>query len=68
VLTFPISERTVKTRIGGLDCTLVIKGNTVVSIDPPGKNCPLYQRARFQANTTPWRKMNRFVSQEAIRW
>ncbi len=68
VVTFPISERTVKERIGGIDCTLVIKGNTVVSVDPPGKNCPLYRRARFHANTTPWHKVNRFVSQETIQW
>jgi hypothetical protein len=68
VLTFPISQRTAKARIGGVDCTLLLKGNTVVSIEPGGKNCPLYQRARFQANSTPWHKVNRFVSQEVIRW
>ena len=65
---FPISERTVKEKMGGADYTLVIKGNTVVSIDPPGKNCPLYQRGHFRKNQTRWRKVKRFVSNKQILW
>jgi hypothetical protein len=66
--TFPISERTVKARIGAVDYTLVIKGNTVVFIDPPGKICPLYQRDHYRENRTLWVKETRFVSEDEIDW
>jgi len=67
-MTFPIGERTVKERIGGADYTLIIKGNTVICIEPPGKNCPLYQREHYRTNQVHWRKMKRFVSNECIYW
>lgn len=65
-VTFPISERTVKEQIGHEEYTLVIKGNTVVFIDPPGENCPLYQRDHYRDNSVRWRKVKRFVSNELI--
>jgi hypothetical protein len=65
---FPISERTMKDRMGGVDYTLTVKGNTVVAIDPPGKNAPLFQRAHLRQNKTLWRTVNRFVSNERIDW
>ena len=67
-VTFPISERTVKERIGTADYTLVLKGNTVVSIDPPGENGPLYQRAQYRGNQASLRKVRRFVSEESVLW
>jgi hypothetical protein len=39
-----------------------------VKIDPPGKIMPLYQRAQVRENTTRWRKMQRFVPDQAIEW
>ena len=65
-MKFPISERTVKERIGGVDYTLVVKGNSVVFIDPPGKYAPLYQRDHYRENQVRWRKVHRFVSNELI--
>jgi len=50
MVSFPIGERTVKAKIGEVDYTLIVKGNTVVSVDPPGKLCPLYQRAHYREN------------------
>ena len=41
-LAFPISERTVEETVGGVHHTLVIRGNNVISISPPGKNYPFY--------------------------
>lgn len=68
-LKFPISERTVKERIGNQDYTLVIKGNTVISIDPPGKNGPLYQdRRKYQGSDVAWKTVDRFVPDLDIRW
>ena len=67
-ILFPIEERTVEQRIGNVDYTLVIKGNTVVHIDPPGKNCPLYQREHFRSDTAMCKKTERFVSDRIINW
>jgi hypothetical protein len=68
VVAFPIGERTVKDKLGDTVYTLVIKGNTVVSIDPPGKNGALYARANYRENQVSWRKVKRFVAEEEIRW
>ena len=67
-ITFPIHERTVTEMIGCVLYTMVIKGNDVVFIDPPGKNHPLYQRAHYRENQTRWRKVNRFVTKEDLKW
>jgi hypothetical protein len=62
-VTFPIETRTVKETIAGREYTLVIRGNTVCSIDPPGKYCPLYQRQYYLENNMPWRPATRFMSE-----
>ncbi len=68
-LFFPISERTVREKIGPNTYTLVIKGNTVVSIDPPGKNGPLYtDRAKYRTSEVAWNKVTRFVPEQEILW
>ena len=73
VMTFPISERTRKVHIqgppGGVnEYTLIIRGNTVVSIDPPGKYAPLYRRGHYRNGQTLYRKTTRFVSDENFGW
>ena len=47
---------------------LVRKGNDVVAIDPPGRVCPLYQRAHYRENEPRWRKLQRFVTDERVYW
>lgn len=59
-MNFPISERTVKTSIGDVSYTLIIKGNDVVSIDPPGQWQPFYQREHYREEVR-WVKRERFV-------
>lgn len=66
VLTFPISERVVNTVIGAVPYRLIIKGNDVVYIDPPGKWSPFYQRAHYRENQVRWVKRQRFVADEVI--
>jgi hypothetical protein len=69
VVTFPIHELTVQENIGPVKYTLVLKGNTVVSIDPKGKNVPLYQgRERYRSDQAPLKEVTRFVSNENIVW
>jgi hypothetical protein len=65
-VAFPIDERTVKEKIADKEYTLVIRGNTVISIDPPGKYCPLYQRDYYRMNQMPWRPVTRFVTAQVI--
>jgi hypothetical protein len=68
-LVFPITERTVKEKIGGVNYTLIIKGNTVVSINPPGKHYTFYQRAHYRENSVRWVKRPRFVwSRPLLQW
>jgi len=60
-ITFPIFERTVNTTIGNIPYTLIIKGNDVVSINPPGKWYPFYQREKYRENHVYWVNRERFV-------
>jgi len=66
---FPITERTVREKIGPQTYTLVVKGNTVVSIDPPGKNGALYtDRAKYRGTTIGWNNVERFVAEKQLLW
>ena len=67
-LSFPIGERTDVVHIEKQRFTLVRKGTEVVSIDPPGRFHPLYQRQHYRDGATRWRTIGRFVSHETINW
>jgi hypothetical protein len=67
-LKFPIPERTDRVTIWNMEYTLVRRGNDVVWIDPPGENCPLYQRGHYRGGRTLWKKVTRFVPDEEIKW
>ena len=67
-VNFPMPRRQTRETIGGVDYTLDIKGNTVIDIDPPGQNGPLYQRTYYAGNKAPLRKVERFIPKESIVW
>lgn len=67
-VTFPIPQSSRKETIGNTPYTLSIKGNTVVNIDPPGINGPLYQRNYYLTPKAPSRKVERFIPEESITW
>ena len=67
-MTFPQREYMIKEQLGDGIYTLTLKGNTVVDIEPPGRHCPLFQRAHYRENQARWRKVKRFVPEERIRW
>ncbi|MBN2292600.1 MAG: glycoside hydrolase family 127 protein, partial [Pirellulales bacterium] len=67
-LSFPIFERTDKVTIMGKPYTLIRKGNDVIHIDPPGKNCPLYQREKYREKKARSKKKTRFVAKQQIDW
>jgi hypothetical protein len=66
-MRFPIGEQVVHATIGNVEYKLEIRGNTVISIDPPGRNGPLYERAYYR-QPVRWRKVDRFVPQQTISW
>ena len=73
VFTFPIGERTETVHIQGPpgrvnEYQLVLRGNTVVSIDPPGKYHPLYQRGHYRNGKTLYRKVERYVPRSEMSW
>jgi len=67
-LTFPISERIDVVDVQKARYTLVRRGNEIVQIDPPGRYAPLYQRQHYRSDAVRWRRIERFVSDETIRW
>lgn len=67
-VSFPIAERIAKLDIEKHQYMVIARGNDVVRIEPPGKHCPLYLREHYRQDSTRWRKMERFVSNEAIQW
>ena len=68
ILTFPIFKRTDHAHIEKQPYTLVRKGNEVISIDPPGRYYPLYQRQHYSDDAPRWRRITRFISDEIINW
>jgi hypothetical protein len=67
-IQFPISERTLKNeKIGNRVYTLRIKGNNVVSVDPPGQQCPMYSRS-YQEASAPQLTVRRFMPNDDIAW
>lgn len=67
-LSFPISTRTVRETIGTRNYTLEIKGNTVVSVDPPGSYAAIYQRTHYRAEEAPMRRIQRFIADAELAW
>jgi DUF1680 family protein len=67
-MNFPIGERTVKVTTLGTEYSLVVRGSTVVSIDPPGRLAPFYQRDAARKSEVAWRQVSRFVSDQPISW
>ena len=68
-VTFPISIRTVSgEKVGGALYTYTIKGNTVITVEPPGKYHSLYQRDHYRADKAPWVERERFVPDTQIDW
>jgi hypothetical protein len=67
-LRFPIEERTDQVRIQGTEYTVVRRGNDVVSIDPPGRYFPSYDRGHYRTGQPLYQKVLRFVSREDFEW
>ena len=67
-VTFPISERQEEAVMSCKHYELIIRGDTVVDIFPPGQLGPLYQRAHYRQSEPRWLDVTRFVSDEQIEY
>lgn len=65
-LQCPIAERTEKLRIVDKDYKVIVRGNEIVDIDPPGVYHPLFQRSKYRQDKTQWRTVERFVTEEVV--
>ena len=61
-MTSPIKEQAEDAWIQKERYALVRKGNEIVWIDPPGRNCPLFMRDHYRDDATRWREIERFVA------
>ena len=67
-IAFPITERTIRTNLGGRPYTLILKGNEVVFMAPAGRYYPLYQRAHYREDKVRWVRRERFVADASLDW
>jgi len=67
-LTFPISETSKTIYVEKRAYRILLRGNTCVAIDPPGVNCPLFQRDHLRECVTRWRKRTQFLSDKLVDW
>ena len=58
----------VKEQLGDGIFTLTMKGSTVVAVDPPGRHCPIFQRAHLREDEVRWRRVQRFVPDRPVAW
>lgn len=68
VVSFPLAQRRDTIYVQNTNYKIMRKGSEVISIDPPGRYCPLYQRAHYRADSARWRKATRFVAEKALHW
>jgi len=61
-LSCPIAERTEKVTTPGGEYRVVVRGNTIVDMNPPGANHPLFNRAQYRQPEAGTRTVERFVS------
>ena len=65
---YPQERYMVKEQLGDGIFTLTMKGSTVVAVDPPGRICPIFQRAHYREDSVRWRQVERFVPDESVDW
>ena len=62
----PIAERSETISIVEEDYRVVVRGNDIVDIDPPGIHRPMFQRPQVRTKETQWRTVERFVPEAVV--
>jgi len=68
ILCFPITETAETIDVEKRTYRVLLRGNTCVAIDPPGVDCPLFERDFYRSTTTRWHKVTRFVADKVLDW
>jgi hypothetical protein len=67
-LRYPIREHAIRELLCDSIYALIVRGTTVVDIDPRGRTCPIYLRDHYRNPVTRWRSIRRYVPKERIEW
>ena len=67
-IAFPVAEREDRVRVLGDEYAVQWRGDTVVSIDPPGKNGPLYRREHMRKGNPPLVERDYHAPSPEIDW
>jgi hypothetical protein len=67
-LTFPIAEATSTVNVEKRTYRVLLRGNTCVAIDPPGRNVPLFKREHYRRSDTRWKKTSQFTPDRVLNW
>lgn len=62
----PIVERKETRVIMSKPYRLVIRGNEIVDIAPPGVHCPIFKRSHYRQDDTRWKSAERFISDRIL--
>lgn len=67
-LECPIPQRREWLDIEKRTYRVLLRGNTCVAIEPPGRNFPIFQRDHYTQDLACWRRIMRFVPERAVEW
>jgi hypothetical protein len=67
-MQYPIREYAIRELLCDSIYALVVRGATVVDIDPRGRNCPIFLRDHYRNPITRWRTIRRYVPRRPIAW
>ena len=66
-LQCPIEEKTEKLHLAQRDFEVLVRGNVIVNIEPPGEHHPMFNRQHYRSGKTQWTTKDRFVSDSVNR-
>ena len=61
-----LDERSERVRIIDKEYDIVVRGNEIVDINPPGERCPIFQRTDYRQDETRWSTVDRFVPDHLV--
>lgn len=67
-ISFPIYEKWEELVIEKHSYNVLIRGNEIVYINPPGTICPIFNREHYRSRETRWKRKTCFVSHEKDIW
>lgn len=67
-LKFPLSESKALIYVEKRTYRILLRGNTCIAIDPPGRNFPLFERQYLRSEQTRWHSIQRYVADQQIAW